>query len=165
MNMSILTLLLVIWIIGMAARWITGKQAQRRTQKSMERLRADQRRLREEQREQARKQTAHDIALEKARLEREDLRKEQARQADEIAKLRHTIDQAQFDIDFLNERVGRIDIQTDYYIALQSATTPGGAEWWKYQKKIDGLKNQAHTVEKQISKAKFQKAQAERKMA
>lgn len=163
--MSIVTLLLVVWIIGMAARWITGKQEQRRTQKSMERLRADQRRLREEQREQARKQTEHAIALERARQEREELRREQERQADEIAKLRHTIEQAQFDIDFLNERVGRIDIQTDYYITLQSATTPGGAEWWKYQKKIDVLKNQAHTVEKQINRAKFQKEQAQRKLA
>lgn len=163
--MSIVSLLLVVWIIGMVARWITGKQEQRRTQKSMERLRADQRRLREEQREQARKQAAHDIALEKARLEREELRREQEKQADEIAKLRHTIDQAQFDIDYLLERIGSIDTQTDYYIYLQSATVPGGDEWCKYQRRIDTLKAQAHAAETRLSKARFNKAQAQRKLA
>lgn len=163
--MSIVTLLLVVWIIGMAARWITGKQEQRRTQKSMERLRADQRRLREEQREQARRQAAHDIALERARQEREELRREQEKQADEIAKLKHTIEQAEFDIDYLLERIGSIDTQTDYYIYLQSATVPGGDEWCKYQRRIDTLKAQAHAAETRLSKAQFTKAQAQRKLA
>lgn len=165
MNMSILTLLLVAWVIGMVARWITGKQAQRRTQKSMERLRADQRRLREEQREQARKQATHDIALERARLEREELRKEQARQREEVEKLRHTIDQAEFDIDYLLERIGSLDTQTDYFIYLQSATVPGGDEWCKYQRRIDTLKSQAHAAETRLSKARFAKEQAQRKLA
>lgn len=162
--MSIITLLLTIWIIGMVARWITRKQAERRTQKSMERLRADQRRLREEQREQARRQAEHDTALERARVEREELRREQERQADEIAKLRHTIEQAEFDIDYLLERIGSIDAQTDYYIYLQSATVPGGDEWLKYQRKIDTLRSQVHTAETRLSKARFAKAQAERKL-
>lgn len=170
--MSIVKLLLAIWIIGMAARWITGKQAERRQHREMEKLkreqirqREEQRQMREEQREQARKQATHDIALEKARLEREELRREQEKQADEIAKLRHTIDQAQFDIDYLLERIGSIDTQTDYYIYLQSATVPGGDEWCKYQRRIDTLKAQAHAAETRLSKARFNKAQAERKMA
>lgn len=162
--MSILTLLLVVWIIGTAARWITGKQAERRTQKSMERLRADQRRLREEQREQARRQAQHAIALKRARLEREDLRREQEKQAEEMAALRQKIEQAEFDIDYLLERIGSLDTQTDYQIYLQSATVPGGDEWLKYQRKIDTLRSQVHTAETRLSKARFAKAQAERKL-
>lgn len=101
----------------------------------------------------------------------EKLAKEQEKQAAQLAKhekriadLEFRMEQAEGDIEFLNERIANLDAQRDYLILQQSATVPGGKEHTKYQSKIVSIENQIHTAENKLNKAKHIKAMAEKEI-
>ena len=101
----------------------------------------------------------------------EKLAKEQEKQAAQLAKhekriadLEFRMEQAEGDIEFLNERIANLDAQRDYLLLLQSATVVGGKEHTKYQSKIISIENQIHTAENKLNKAKHIKAMAEKEI-
>ena len=117
-------------------------------------------------------QEEHEKALAKATRERERLRREQERQAAVLAKheemiARNTqiLKQAVADIDFQNERLAELDAQLDYLMMKQAATVPGSKEHERLQSKIVSLHNQIHTAESKLSRAQFNREQAQRKLA
>ena len=87
------------------------------------------------------------------------------RKTDErLHKVEFALAQAVSDISFLRDRLAQLDAQRDYYMLQQSGTVPGGKEHTKWQNKIMVIDNQIHTTENKLSKAEFNKAEAERKL-
>ena len=191
--MNVLIFSALIWaickLISAASRGAKERAAERereRIRQEQERIREEQARARQWQREQeqrereaARRQVEHDKAIARAAREREALRKEQerqakeqARQAAEIAKheaeierMRHVLAQATADIDFLQERSAELYAQLDNVLLLQAGTVPGSSQHTKYQSKIVTLHNQIHAAETKLSRAQYQREQAQRKLA
>ena len=191
--MSLLIIIGIIWGICKLLSAASRGAKERAAERERERIRAEQERIREEQararawqreqeqraREAARRQVEHDKAIARAAREREALRKEQerqakeqARQAAEIAKheaeldrLRHVLAQATADIDFLQERSAELYAQLDNVLLLQAGTVPGSKEHTRYQSKIVTLHNQIHAAESKLSRAQYQREQAQRKLA
>ena len=191
--MNVLIFAAVIWGICKLISALSRNSKQRQAERERERIRQEQTRIREEQararawqreqeqraREAARRQVEHDKAIARAAREREALRKEQerqareqARQAAEIAKheaeldrMRHVLAQATADIDFLQERSAELYAQLDNVLLLQAGTVPGSCQHTKYQSKIVTLHNQIHAAESKLSRAQYQREQAQRKLA
>ena len=191
--MNVLIFAALIWAICKLISAASRGAKERAAERERERIRAEQTRIREEQararawqreqeqraREAARRQVEHDKAIAKAAREREALRKEQerqakeqARQAAEIAKheaeldrMRHVLAQATADIDFLQERSAELYAQLDNVLLLQAGTVPGSSQHTKYQNKIVTLHNQIHAAETKLSRAQYQREQAQRKLA
>ena len=191
--MNVLIFAAVIWAICKLISAASRGAKERAAEMERERIRAEQERIREEQararawqreqeqraREAARRQVEHDKAIARAAREREALRKEQerqakeqARQAAEIAKheaeldrMRHVLAQATADIDFLQERSAELYAQLDNVLLLQAGTVPGSSAHTKYQSKIVTLHNQIHAAETKLSRAQYQREQAQRKLA
>ena len=177
--MNVLIFAALIWAICKLISAASRKAKADRAERERERIRQEQTHIREEQararawqREAARRQVEHDKAIARAAREREALRKEQARQAAEIAKheaeldrLRHVLAQATADIDFLQERSAELYAQLDNVLLLQAGTVPGSSQHTKYQNKIVTLHNQIHAAETKLSRAQYQREQAQRKLA
>ena len=191
--MNVLIFAALIWAICKLISAASRGAKERAAERERERIRQEQTRIREEQararawqreqeqraREAARRQVEHDKAIARAAREREALRKEQerqakeqARQAAEIAKheaeierMRHVLAQATADIDFLQERSAELYAQLDNVLLLQAGTVPGSSQHTKYQSKIVTLHNQIHAAETKLSRAQYQREQAQRKLA
>ena len=191
--MNVLIFCALIWAICKLISAASRNSKQRQAERERERIRAEQQRIREEQararawqreqeqraREAARRQVEQDKAIAKAEREREALRKEQerqakeqARQAAEIAKheqeldrMRHVLAQATADIDFLQERSAELYAQLDNVLLLQAGTVPGSSAHTKYQSKIVTLHNQIHAAESKLSRAQYQQAHLQAKLA
>lgn len=108
--------------------------------------------------EQARKAAEHDrtIAV---------LAKEQRKQAEQIAKMQQTVKQCSADIEYLTDHQADLYAQLDYYLLQQSGTIPGSKTFEQYQNKIVSIKTKLHSTESRLSKAQFNQAQAQRKLA
>lgn len=191
--MNVLIFTAVIWAICKLISAASRGAKERAAERERERIRQEQERIREEQararawqreqeqraREAARRQVEHDKAIARAAREREALRKEQerqakeqARQAAEIAKheaeldrMRHVLAQATADIDFLQERSAELYAQLDNVLLLQAGTVPGSSAHTKYQSKIVTLHNQIHAAETKLSRAQYQREQANKKLS
>ena len=97
--------------------------------------------------------------------------KEQERQAKELEKhteqlknLEYRVGKAQFDIDFLHDRIENLYAMMDNYKEQQAACTPMSSEWDKWQRKILSLDNQIHSAESRMGKAQFEMERAKAKM-
>ena len=154
--------------------------AQREEMRLMrERAKAETRRQIEAEKARIAWQKRQDAINRQAQAERERLRKEQERQAKEqerqaaeiakheaeIERMRHVLAQATADIDFLQERSAELYAQLDNVLLLQAGTVPGSSAHTKYQSKIVTLHNQIHAAETKLSRAQYQREQAQRKLA
>lgn len=133
------------------------RNKEKRRNKEIARIRAEQIKQRERMRLYAEEQKV----LSK---EQERQAKELAKHEEQIAKLEFTVSKAQFDIDYLSERVANLDAMRDNLMAQQCACTPTSNEWDKLQRKILTLDNQIHSAESRLSRAQFSMAQAKAKM-
>lgn len=183
-------IILAIWGIYRILKGTAERRQAERAERERQRIReeqAAQRREIAEMRERARQETRRQIEAEKQRIawqkeqerknhgakaERERLAKEQERQwkelerqAAEQEKMKQQLETARFDIDFLLDRLAKIDTQTDYFLSLQAACVPGSEEYAKYERKIMTLQNQAHAAETKLHKAEYSRQQAERSLA
>lgn len=170
--MNVLIFCAIIWAIVKLLSALSNTTKQRQAERERERIREEQARAREWQRDAARRQAEHDKALARAAREREALRKEQARQAAqlakheaEIAKMKHVLQQATADIDFLQERSAELYAQLDHVLLLQAETVPGSKAHTKYQNKIISLHSQIHAAESKLSRAQYQAEQAQKKLS
>ena len=105
-------------------------------------------------------------AKEQARLRREQERQavQLQRHEEQLAKLEFRMEQAEADIAHWNEQLSALYTMLDYERMEQDACVAGGKEYVKHQKKIIMLTNQIHTAETKLSKAEFNKAQAEQRL-
>ena len=188
--MNVLIFAALIWGICKLISAASRKAQADRAERERQRIREEQAAIREQirmDRERAKAETRRQIEAEKARIawqkrqdainrqaqaERERLRKEQERQAKEQARLaeeqermRHVLAQATADIDFLQERSAELYAQLDNVLLLQAGTVPGSSAHTKYQSKIVTLHNQIHAAESKLSRAQYQREQAQRKLA
>ena len=108
--------------------------------------------------DQARKAAEHDrtIAV---------LAKEQQKQAEQIARIQYQLNTATANIDYLQSHIAELDAQLDYYLLQQSGAVPGSKSFETYQNKIVSLHSKIHTAENNLIKARYQQAQAQRKLA
>ena len=106
-------------------------------------------------------------------LEREQMRqkKEQERQAkiiadhgERIAKAEQTIELATADIDFLRNRTAQLNALLDLEKLEQAGAIPGSKTDIKCQKRIMTLENQIHSAEQRLSKAQYNRTNAQRKL-
>ena len=134
-------------------------------------------REKEMQAEIERRQTAVvDRKIEQARAK---IEREQARQAkeiekheawlkkhdEEIAKLQFKVQQAETDIERLTDRISKLYARLDIAQNQQMMAVPGSKADDTAQSKIISLERQIDNAEKQLERAKFDKKQAERKLA
>ena len=184
--MNALIFAALIWAVCKLISAASCGAKERAAERERERIRQEQTRIREEQararqwqreqeqraREAARRQVEHDKAIARAARERDALRKEQARQAaqlekheQELDRMRHVLAQATADIDFLQERSAELYAQLDNVLLLQAGTVPGSSQHTKYQSKIVTLHNQIHAAETKLSRAQYQREQANKKLS
>lgn len=164
----IIILGIAIWALSAMCRALNEK----RKAEKLERMRAEQVRLRYEHNEMIWRQLAMEREQERARKEEEKLAKEQAKQAAQLAKhekrisdLEYKMEQAERDMDFLRDRINQLDAQRDIYLLLQAGTVPGGKEHTKYQNKIVSIDNQIHAAENKLAKAQHTHEQAARELS
>ena len=98
--------------------------------------------------------------------------KEQARQAAVLAKheemlrkFSFKLEQANNDIEYLNDYCNNLYQLLDIEKLTQAGTVPGSKTDIKCQKKIITLTNQIHSAEARLAKAKYAKAESERILA
>lgn len=174
MTTLIITIVILGWIASAIVRTADKRSRERHYAAARNRERSFDYRLREAEIEtkrimaESKAETERIIALEKARIEQEKWNAKQEeinRKTDErLHKVEFTLAQAVSDIEFLRDRLAQLDAQRDYYMLQQSGTVPGGKEHTKWQNKIMVIDNQIHTTENKLSKAEFNKAEAERKL-
>ena len=148
--MAVLTLILIIWGISALVKGLKRKQAERDYRIAMNARRIAA--VAKEQERLAKESTKHEAML--------------ARQAEKLAKLQFSIEQADRDIEFLNIRLD------DLLESLDAATNEAqlyhnsgdAVKEEKAKRKIVSIQNQIHTTENKLSKAEFNKAEAERKL-
>ena len=149
-----------------AQRRSRHRQAAREKRRSA-RIKEQQRLFDQQVKEQQRinRETAAELIAQ--RKEQERLAKEQERQAvllakheDQIAKLEQVVRKSSADIAFLQERSAELYAQLDYVLLLQAGTVPGSTQHTKYQSKIVTLHNQIHAAESKLSRAQYQREQA-----
>lgn len=188
--MKALFLIALVWAIYKLISSASARSVEEEKMQTWERIAEEQRRIRTEQnravewqreqerrnREELQKRVAMEKAIAKAKKEREALRKEQEKQAaaikkhdEEIIKLKQIVYQSKADIAFLEARFGKLCDQRDYLIYLRNnldtTRRDYDTEYSKYQKKIITLENQMHTTDSKLTKARFAKEQAQRKLA
>lgn len=164
------TILIIIGIAFLLSEFGKGAKA-KRIKREQERIREEQARIKEEQRRQrewAKAETARRIAIEREQMAQ---RKEQERQAktiadheERIAKAEQTIAQTTADIDFLRDRIAQLDTLLDLEKLEQVGAIPGSKTDIKCQKRIMTLENQIHSAEQRLSKAQYNRANAQRKL-
>ena len=165
------TILIIIGIAFLLSEFGKGAKA-KRIKREQERIREEQARIKEEQRRQkewAKAETARRIAIEREQMAQ---RKEQERQAktiadheERIAKAEQTIKQTTADIDFLRDRIAQLDALLDLEKLEQAGAIPGSKTDIKCQKRIMTLENQIHSAESRLSKAQFNRRQAQEKLS
>ena len=165
------TILIIIGIAFLLSEFGKGAKA-KRIKREQERIREEQARIKEEQRRQkewAKAETARRIAIEREQMAQ---RKEQERQAktiadheERIAKAEQTIKQTTADIDFLRDRIAQLDTLLDLEKLEQAGAIPGSKTDIKCQKRIMTLENQIHSAESRLSKAQFNRRQAQEKLS
>ena len=176
---AIIILALTIWAISAATKSAKAKQMERNRQAQIARINAENARHKAEimrVREDIRRREAEARAEvnRMAAIEREQMRqrKEQEKQAamlakhdEEIEKLKFRMAQAESDIEHFTEQIANLYALLDIEQMAQASAVPGSKEDSKHQRKIITLTNQIHTAESRLEKAKFNKEQAERKIA
>ena len=170
---------ILLWVVISAIKTSSAKRAEARQQAQMARVRAEQMRAKAEQQRirdelKAQKTSAEAEIKRRIALEREQIRlaKEQQRQAEilkkhdeEIAKLTFKVEQATSDIEFITEQLSDLYALLDIAENQQMMAVPGSKADVSAQNKVISLKNRIRTAEKKLDKAKFDKEQAERKIA
>ena len=171
-NMYLLIFGGMIW--GMIARSRSAKQrkAEERRAAQIARINAENAKRKAEIariKANAKAETARMVAIEREQMRQA---KEQAKQAamlakheEEIEKLKFRMARAESDIEHFTEQLGNLYALLDIEEMARSSAVPGSAEDAKHQRKIITLTNQIHTAETRLEKAKFNKEQAERKIA
>ncbi len=172
--MTLILIIFCIWIASALVRTADKRSREKQYTAARNRERSFDYRLREAEIEtkrimaESKAETERIIALEKARIEQEKWNAKQEeinRKTDErLRKVEFALAQAVSDIEFLRDRLAQLYAQRDYYMLQQSGTVPGGKEHTKWQNKIMVIDNQIHTTENKLSKAEFNKAEAERKL-
>lgn len=183
--MVLLIVAVTIYAICKLISAASVKAKEEARQREITRLKEEQDRVRQWQMEQERQakekaklRAEQEAAIAKAeremillRREQERIAKEQEKQAaviakheSEIEKLKHTVDVATSDIEFLLGRMADLEYQLDFVIHLQSGTIPGSKEHTRYQNKIVTLRNQIHTAESKLNNAQWRKEQAEARL-
>ena len=84
---------------------------------------------------------------------------------EEIAKLRHKLTSAESDIAHWSEQIGNLYALLDIEQANQASALPGSKTDIKAQKSIITLTNQIHAAEQRLSKAEFERDNAQRKLS
>ena len=176
---AIIIIALLIWAISSIVKSASAKKAERERQKQIARLnaenarrKAEAARIREEFRirqAEAKAEVQRMVAIEREqmRLAKESAKHEEMllKHEEEIEKLKFRMEQAESDIEHWTEQLGNLYALLDIEQNAQIASVPGSAQDAKHQRKIITLTNQIHTAENRIAKAKFAKAEAERKIA
>ena len=88
-----------------------------------------------------------------------------AKQAEEIQKLNYRLSAAEANIEHWRSQVCSLYALLDIEEAEQASAVPGSAKDIKHQKRIITLNNQINNAESKLSKAKFEKAFCEGKLA
>ena len=142
---------LVIWGIVALVQHKKKKREQARIRAEMDRMRA-----------KTKATSARVSALEK---EQTRLAAESQKHAEQIAKLEFKMEQAVGDIEHITEQLGDLYALLDVAENQRMMAVPGSKADISAQNKIISLKNRIRTAEKRLDKAKFDKAEAERKLA
>lgn len=171
---AVIIIALAIWVLSSISRATSSarlKRERERTAQETARIKAEQTRIREEQKTQmaqAKAETQRLIALEREQIRQ---RQEQERQAkiiadheERIAKAEQTIELATADIDFLRDRIAQLDTLLDLEKLEQAGAIPGSKTDIKCQKRIMTLENQIHSAEMRMSKAQYNRMNAQRKL-
>lgn len=151
--MAIIAITLLLWFCSILMRAIENQKKQKTINRIDREVKTNSTIVRQLEREQR-------VLAEEQRKQAEQLAKHEKR----IADLEFRMEQAEGDIEFLNERIANLDAQRDYLLLQQSATVVGGKEHTKYQSKIISIENQIHTAENKLNKAKHIKAMAEKEI-
>jgi hypothetical protein len=169
--MTTIIVILAIWGVYRLLKGTAERRQAERAERERQRIREEQARIKEEQRRQkewAKAETQRRIAIEKEQMAQ---RKEQERQAkiiaehdERIAKAEQTIKQTTADIDFLRGRIAQLDTLLDLEKLEQAGAIPGSKTDIKCQKRIMTLENQIHSAESRLSKAQFNRRQAQEKL-
>lgn len=91
--------------------------------------------------------------------------KQLVKQAEEIQKLNYRLSAAEANIEHWRSQVCSLYALLDIEEAEQADAVPGSAKDIKHQKRIIALNNQINSAENKLSKAKFEKAFCEGKLA
>lgn len=186
----IILLALMIWAISAIVKSASAKKAERNRQRQIARLNAEAKqrqieaaRIREEWKQrqaEAKIEVQRMVALEEAQMrmkiaEADAWRKQEAWNAkqeeinrkhdEQIAKLQFKVEQATSDIEYITEQLGELYALLDIAENQQMMAVPGSKADASAQNKVISLKNRIRTAEKKLDKAKFDKEQAERKLA
>ena len=175
----IILLALMIWAISSIVKSASAKKAERERQRQIARLNAEAKqrqieaaRIREEWKQrqaEAKIEVQRMVALEREQMRQaKELEKHEAmlrKHDEEIAKLTFKVEQATADIEYITEQLGELYALLDIAENQQMMAVPGSKADASAQNKVISLKNRIRTAEKKLDKAKFDKEQAERKMA
>lgn len=170
----VITVVLFGWLTSALIRSAEAKKQLKREA----RIRAEQKRQREELRQQ--REDAKEWARQQVEMQREQIRlaKEQEKQAqelakheawlvkhdEEIAKLTDKVNQATEDIEFLRDKVKRLNKLAELEELERDASIPYGKEYQKHEKKLIALENQIRTANRQMEKAYSNRKNAEIKL-
>ena len=158
--MSIILIIAIIW----GASVLIRRDREQKQKEEIARIKAEQARARQAQREQLRKDIERDREMLRMQREQEKLEKEREKQAALLAKHEQRMATAESELAFNREQRERLFSLLDIEELERDASIPGGKEWQKHQKKIITLENQIHTIQKRIDKAHADKAFCEKQM-
>lgn len=166
-----MSLVITVVLIG----WLTSaliRSADKKAQAKREaRIRAEQKRQRDELRQQ--REDAREWARQQVEMQREQMRqaKELERHEawlikhdEEIEKLTDKVNQATEDIEFLRDKVKRLNKLAELEELERDASIPYGKEYQKHEKKLIALENQIRTANRQMEKAYSNRKNAEIKL-
>lgn len=101
----------------------------------------------------------------------EAIEREQRKQAELLAKheaaiseLQHRVAQIEKNLDYINDRIAKLDAIRDFTLLQQSGTVEGGKEWMKFQRSIMATEKQIRTEENKRDKLMWDKKTARAKM-
>ena len=171
---AVICIVLISWFVSALIRSSEAKKQAKREA----RIRAEQTRQREELRQQ--REEAKDWARQQVEMQREQIRlaKEQERQAREIekheawlvkhdaeiAKLNDKVNQATEDIEFLRDKVKRLNKLAELEELERDSSIRYGKEYQKHEKKLIALENQIRAANRQMEKAYQTRRDAEIKL-
>ena len=158
---------------------IHARNVQKRNQRELERIRAEQAKARaeaaqmreairiQEQREKARQREQDAL-----RREQERQAKEQQRQAAQLAKHETMLAKQQLIITQATEDIEQIKIKidskrryADFLEEQRDKCSYNSAEFWKWQNKLDAEEEKLYKLDKRRNKAVFDLTQAQKKLA
>lgn len=101
----------------------------------------------------------------------EAVEREQRRQAEIIARhdaaiseLQHKVEQIEKNLNFIDDRIAKLDALLDFTLQQQEGTVEGGKEWMKLQRSIMATEKQIHTEEQRRDKLMWDRKTARAKM-